>query len=136
MDYIPVNAPNPAALNVVLRGMGLNEAPPTSAGPRRGQPLSQYNRAYLLLPPRRGSDWAIAAARATWPRHRLTIGGSADDAGVGTLNARHVIAVNPSEWGGGNLQDWYNLHYPRVSYQEVVVRSASQLSLTLTQLFP
>ena len=136
VDYIPVSAANPAALDVVLRGMGLGEGPPTSAGPQRGLPLSQYNRAYLLLPPGRGSDWAIAAARATWPRYRLTIGGSADDAGVGTLDVRHVIAVNPSEWGGGNLRDWYNLHYPGVGYQEVVVRTASELSSTLAQLFP
>lgn len=136
VEYRPIRAPNPAALDVLLRGTNFAQAPPASAGPRRGRPLSQYSRTYILIPTGRGSDWAIAAARATWARHRMTIGGSADDAGVGALDARRVVAINPTEWGGGDLEDWYNLHYAGVAYSEVHARSPSELQTYLTRMFP
>ena len=64
----------------------------------RGQPRIQYPRTYVLLPPEAGPDWVHAVTDATWSQHRYTIGGSADDAGIGDLDHRHVIAINPARW--------------------------------------
>jgi len=70
--------------------------PPEPSG--RGAPRVQYARTYVLLPPTADAAWADAAVLATWDRHRYTVGGSADDAGIGDLDSRRVIAVNPGEW--------------------------------------
>jgi hypothetical protein len=59
-----------------------------------------------------------AIARATWAR-RVTIGGSSDDAGIGDLAARRVIAVNPGEGWGGDLLNWFERYYPGVSLEAV-----------------
>ncbi len=64
----------------------------------RGDPRVQYDRIYILLPPTADREWALAAVDASW-QFRRTIGGSADDAGVGNLDRRKVIAVNPEAWG-------------------------------------
>ena len=45
----------------------------------------------------------------------MTIGGSSDDGGIGALNNRRVVALNPNEWGG-DLQAWYLQNYPGVEY--------------------
>ncbi len=55
---------------------------------------------------------------ATWDRHRFTIGGSADDAGIGDLDARRVIAINPHLWGD-DLATFFDWYYPGVVYVPV-----------------
>lgn len=89
----------------------------------RGQPREQYRRVYVLLPPSAGEAWARAAVAATWDRFGYTIGRSADDAGIGDLDERIVIAVNPEQWGAGEdgagLRGFYDKYYPGVQYRPV-----------------
>jgi hypothetical protein len=91
------------------------EEPPPE---RRGDPRIQYERTYVLLPPDAGSEWALAVIEATWNSRRYTLGGSADDAGIGNLDVRHVLAVNPAQWPG-SLVDFFDEHYPGVVVQTV-----------------
>lgn len=135
IDYLPINAATPPAVQAVLSSLNLG-LPAPYQGPNRGQPRTQYQRAYILIPPTRGWDWAVAAARATWAKYRITIGGSADDGGVGMLNSRRVIAINPTEWGGGDLRAWYAQNYPGVEYIPLVASDTGQLMRALTQLYP
>jgi murein DD-endopeptidase MepM/ murein hydrolase activator NlpD len=81
----------------------------------RGEPRVDYARTYVLLPPNAGTEWARAVVDATWQAHRLTVGGSADDAGLGDLSQRRVIAINPNNWNG-DLETFFVQHYPGVIY--------------------
>jgi len=98
----------------------------------RGQPRTDYERTYLLLPPNKPKAWALAAVQATWDRARLTIGASADDAGIGNLSYRRVIAVNPAEWPG-NLKAFFERTFPGVEYVTVQAASPADLAVKLTQ---
>ena len=71
--------------------------------PVRGTPRVQFERTYLLLPPGLSAEWWQAAA-AIAREHNWTMGGSADDAGMGDLDVRKVLAVNPEGWDGGDAQ--------------------------------
>lgn len=66
----------------------------------RGQPRVQYHRRYVLLPGSAGPEWATAVAEASYGQNPgdFTVGKSADDAGIGDLERRTVIVVNPEEW--------------------------------------
>lgn len=81
----------------------------------RGDPRLQYKRTYILLPPDADPAWARAAVKATWAAHRFTIGGSADDAGIGDLDFRRIVAVNPQNWPG-KLAEFYGEFYPGIEY--------------------
>ncbi|MBN1815374.1 MAG: hypothetical protein JXA14_26315 [Anaerolineae bacterium] len=81
--------------------------------PPRGAPREQYERTYVLLPPTADVAWARAVAEARWDSYRWTIGGSADDAGIGDLDSRRVIAVNPGLWPD-DLLGWFKQWYPGV----------------------
>ena len=90
--------------------------------PGRGKPRIQYERTYVLLPPTADYTWAAAVINATWDRNRWTLGGSADDAGVGDLDVRRVIVVNPHWWDEGGAQvlfDWFAEFYPGVELIDV-----------------
>ncbi len=87
----------------------------TEPGPQRGLPRVQYERAYVLLPPGSDEEWAIAAVNGAWDDHRYTVGNSADDAGIGDLDVRRVIAVNPDKWPT-DLRAFFEEHYPGVEY--------------------
>jgi hypothetical protein len=94
----------------------------------RGQPRAQYTRTYVLLPPNADAAWARAVVESTWDDQRYTIGSSADDAGIGDLDARRVIAVNPQDWPGDmSLSAFYERFYPHIEYQ--AVRAASPEAL-------
>jgi murein DD-endopeptidase MepM/ murein hydrolase activator NlpD len=134
VDYVPVFAANTSALQAVLSNLNVGPQPVWN-GVNRGKPREQYARAYLLLPPPRGVDWAITAARATWTKYRLTIGGSSDDGGIGALSNRRVIAVNPHEWGG-DLQAWYAQNYPGVVYIPIVAADLGAFARELQKLYP
>ncbi len=134
VDYVPVFAATPSALQSLLGSLNLG-LQPVWTGPNRGVPREQYYRAYILIPPPRGLDWAITAARVTWPKYRITIGGSSDDGGIGALQHRRVIAINPNEWGG-DLQGWYALYYPGVEYVSVFARDTGELARELSKLYP
>lgn len=91
------------------------DAPPDPPSPPRGQPREQYARVYILLSPTASAAMAQAAARRFFGP-RCTIGYSADDAGIGDLDARTIIAIDPEAWGG-DLRAWFAQHYPGVRYQ-------------------
>ena len=106
--------------------------------PRRGQPRTPYSRTYVLLPPEADAAWAQAVVDAAWDTHRFTIGGSADDAGIGDLDLRRVVAVNPAAWapgaGGDDLRDFFETHYSGVIYVPVEAESPAALRTGLETL--
>jgi hypothetical protein len=99
----------------------------------RGDPRVQYERTYVLLPPDADSSWALAVVEATWNQRHYTIGGSADDAGIGDLDVRRVIAVNPQKWSD-NLQAFFEEHYPGIEYVPVSADTPDELVGDLEQL--
>jgi hypothetical protein len=99
----------------------------------RGKPREQYKRAFVLLPPGAGSEWAQAVVDATWDDHHYTIGRSADDAGIGDLQERIVIAINPSGWPS-DLKAFFEQYYPGVQYHAVEANTPAQLRARLQRL--
>jgi hypothetical protein len=99
----------------------------------RGLPRVQYERTYVLLPPGAGAEWAKSVIAAAWDRSRYTIGGSADDAGIGDLDARRVIAVNPSKWHD-DLRAFFDLHYPGIDYVAVEADTPQDLRREIERL--
>jgi hypothetical protein len=106
---------------------------PAPAPGARGDPREQYERTYVLLPPDADSSWALAVVEATWNQRHYTIGGSADDAGIGDLDARRVIAVNPQKWTD-NLKAFFAKHYPGVEYIPVSAGTPDELVRKLERL--
>jgi len=103
------------------------EPPETPGGPRE-----PYDRHYLLLPPDAGWAW-VAACQAYWETFKVTIGGSADDAGYGPgLKSRAVTAVNPERWPG-DLAAFFNAHYPGVRYDPITAVTPAALAQQLGQ---
>jgi len=103
--------------------------------PQRGAPREQYERIYVLLPPGADSNWASAAIHATWDDHHYTVGGSADDAGIGDLDGRTVIAINPSYWQD-DLEVFFQTHYPGVRYIPLEAATPQQLVTRLQAIRP
>ncbi len=105
--------------------------PETPTQKERGKPRVPFSRTYVLLPPTADQAWAVAAMRATWDDKRYTVGGSPDDAGVGDLADKTVIAINPNEWGAGEdgkgLKGFFDAYYPTVKYKPVTAVNPSQL---------
>jgi hypothetical protein len=99
----------------------------------RGLPRQQYERTYILLPPDAGVAWAVAAVDVMWDKYRFTIGNSADDAGIGDLDVRRVIAVNPDQWPD-DLRAFFEEHYPGVEYSAIAAGNLSQLREKLEEL--
>jgi len=94
----------------------------------RGKPRVQYTRTYVLLPPNADAAWARAVVEGAWDEQRYTIGSSADDAGIGDLDVRRVIAVNPQDWPGSmTLSAFYQRFYPQVEYQAIRAASPGEL---------
>lgn len=105
---------------------GLEEAKP------RGYPRVQYERTYVLLPPTANAAWARAVVDSTWDRHRYTMGGSADDAGVGDLDVRRVIAINPQDWQGDqSLEEFFAQYYPGVELRVITAATPEELAQKL-----
>jgi murein DD-endopeptidase MepM/ murein hydrolase activator NlpD len=100
---------------------------PPTPGSGRGQPREQYARTYVLLPPDGDTELALAVTALTFPRYRATVGGSADDAGIGNLDVRSVVALNPDNWQG-SLEDFYKEHYPDADYIPVHFNNTFLLS--------
>jgi hypothetical protein len=97
----------------------------------RGKPRFQYERTYVLLHTSASKSWSIAVAEATWNDRHYTIGSSADDSGVGDLDVRQIVAVNPKLWGPGEdgrgLLGFYEKYYPGVDARQVVVDTPTAL---------
>ena len=96
----------------------------------RGCPRVQYSRLYVLLPPPCDVRWVNAVIAALWDTHRPTIGGSADDAGVGDLDGRRVLAVNPDLWDS-DLAAFFAEWYPGVEVLNVYADTPSDLKAVL-----
>ena len=95
-------------------------------------PREPYVRTYLLLPPDADDTWMAAVQQSgVWGRYRWTIGGSADDAGIGPKK-RRVIAVNPERWGG-DLRAFFTRYYPGVEYYPVRAATPAELLRLLRQ---
>jgi hypothetical protein len=92
-----------------------------------GLPREQYARVYVLLPPSAGSDWVRAILDSgAWDRERWTIGGSADDAGIGALLNKTVIAINPDLWPG-KLEDFFQRYYPGTRFIALTAATPEEL---------
>ena len=64
-------------------------------------------------------------------KFRWTVGTSADDAGIGDLSIRRVMAINPSPWGA-SLKAFYEQYYPGAEYRAVEARTPTELEAMLT----
>lgn len=97
----------------------------------RGAPRDQYERTYVLLPPGAGLTWMNSVTAATWDSKRWTVGNSADDAGIGDLDVRQIVAVNPDAWGAGTdgrgLLGFLQEHYPGVVARMVYGSTPSEV---------
>jgi hypothetical protein len=103
--------------------------PPTSG---RGAPRVQYARTYLLLPAKIDPSMAQAAMHVALDTG-TTVGFSPDDGGIGDLDQRRVVCVNPSQIASG-LKAWYDQFYPGVEFVPVTAGSAAQLEAKLAQI--
>ncbi len=74
----------------------------------------------------------MAALRGAWDRRRFTVGGSADDAGIGDLDFRRVIAINPAAWDR-DLWAFFEEHYPGVLYVPLVAETPQGLTAALSE---
>ncbi len=89
-----------------------------------------YKRVYVLLPPTADVSWFTAAARGGF-NGRFTIGFSADDAGIGDLGSKHVLAVNPHHWPEVLTAVWFKQHYPGAEFTPVVANKPEDLEAWL-----
>ena len=96
----------------------------------RGAPRAQYSRTYVLLPPTADSVWAEAAMGGSFDTRR-TVGYSADDAGIGDLDDRRVIAVNPHHWLNELTADWFEEHYPGTRFYSLIADTPDQMATAL-----
>ena len=55
----------------------------------------------------------------------------ADDAGIGNLKERHVLAVNPHHWPDVLTDSWFQTHYPGVQFTAVVANTPDDLEAWL-----
>jgi len=94
----------------------------------RGQPREQYPRTVVLLPPEAGQAW-IRALATVWEAGRFTVGGSADDGGIGDLDVRIVLAINSEQWG--DLAGFYQTHYPGVVLKNIHAVSPADAAIQL-----
>lgn len=98
--------------------------------PCKGLPRVQYQRVYALIPPGYGSEWSRAVINGSWADHRWTVGSSADDAGVGDLDDKRVIAVNPDEWPT-DLVAFFDQYYPGTQVYPAYADTPEQLARVL-----
>jgi hypothetical protein len=127
VTYLEIEATSPDGLEMHLRDIELPLPNTTTAHAQRGTPRVQYKRTYVLLPPDADARWARRVVNLTWDAHHWTIGSSADDAGIGRLDERLVLAVNPEEWPT-DLRRFFEEHYPGVQYAGVEAPTVAALS--------
>jgi len=89
--------------------------PPVDCTQCPGYPREQYSRVYVLLPPLGNEGLVNRIVDASWNTWRYTIGNSADDAGIGALEDRRIIAINPEDWQD-DLEGFFEEHYPGADY--------------------
>jgi hypothetical protein len=99
-----------------------------------GLPREQYARTVVLLPPPADRSWVEAILDSgVWEARRWTIGSSADDAGIGALEDKAVIAVNPAAWGD-DLRAFFRENYPRARYVPLEASTPAELEQKLREI--
>jgi len=100
------------------------EPPEPEPGECRGSPRLQYVRTFVLLPPQNKltpSEFGRLLSRLApdMLKNGWTVGFSADDAGIGDLDVRRVIAVlvHDDDWDRGALQEFFLEYYPGVELE-------------------
>lgn len=112
--------------------LGEPEPPTPPVGECEARARVPYDRTTVLLPPNAGYEWYVHAAMGAAGR-RMTIGASADDAGVGCgLGSRTVLAVNPQDWNN-DLEAFFEQYYPGVDFQPVLAATPAELTLGLQE---
>lgn len=121
-------------LNTEYEGGELPPPPDPQPEPGRGDPRVQYHRRVVLLSGNKGPEWATAIAEASYGRDPgdFTIGKSADDAGIGDLDERTVIVVNPQDWTD-SISAFFAQYYPGVDVLEVTAVSPDELKAKIEQ---
>lgn len=116
--------------------------PPPPAAELPGGARVDFKRTYILFHRDAPKSWVTETRAQTWAAgHRVTVGGGADDAGLGNflaedgavkpLSYRRVIAVDPAAWGdeahgdGDGLAGFLEAYYPGTEYHEVTPASAA-----------
>jgi hypothetical protein len=66
-------------------------------------------------------------------RHKLTVGYSADDAGIGDLDMRTVIVINPGEWPDP-IVPWLQRWYPGVVVRTIRASTPDELEAKLASM--
>jgi hypothetical protein len=134
-DFIPQKA-GEHRLSLLVEGVATPLAQMTlTVRPKVwGLPREQYDRTYVLLPPDAGPEWVRAILESgAWDRRRWTIGGSADDAGIGALLSKTVIAINPQKWPG-DLEAFFRRYYPGTRYVPLLAATPQELRRKLEQM--
>ena len=123
-DYLNNNAST--AVQDILSQSGLSALQPYRTS-TRGLPRTQYTRKYLLMPQvtRRAYLQAIVNS-GVMTKFRWTLGFSADDAGIGSLDSKSILAINSHEWGA-NLMQWYSINYLGCGIEQMEVTTPGQL---------
>lgn len=111
-------------------------------GDCRGKPRVQYKRWAVLMPPNKTMGWWVAAVKGAYPMRgengvgKMTVSGSADDAGIGDLDEKGVIVINPQEWHDDGLSWWYDEHYPGTKVLPLIANTQKELEEKLAALDP
>lgn len=123
-----------------LHGMRLEEVSEEVIVPEpshRGAPRVQYERTYILIHENESIKMKLQAIKTSNSIGRTdTVGSSADDGGIGDLDDRIVIAVNPSMWESrGTLDEFYTKFYPGVILKKVFATNEADLDRELRLVF-
>lgn len=122
--------PVTTTIRIAGAGMGLERMPQGNLS-TRGKPRAQYERTYVLMPPDANTEWVAAVVESgILMERRFTLGFNRDDAGIGDLDRRTVIVVNPSAWPEP-IEAWFALWYPGVSIHMVSAASPEDLRMAL-----
>ncbi len=107
------------------------DAPLAEAARPPGAPREPYERTYILLPQEAGRPWLRAVVEGgILDDGRHTLGFSADDAGVGALDVRRVLVVNP-DWWDEPAEWWFARHYPGVQVCTLSAKTPADLKTAL-----
>src|SRR5690606_31650437 len=94
-------------------------------------PREQYERTYILMPPNADRPWLDSVINSgILEDHKHTLGFSADDAGIGDLDQRRVLLINPVGWREP-LELWFAKYYPGVKVRTLNVSSPDELEIAL-----
>jgi hypothetical protein len=107
------------------------DLPPSSGERQRGAPREPYERIYILLPQAGERAWTQAVIESgVLDGGKHTLGFSADDAGIGDLDKRRALVVNPAQWEEP-VEWWFAKHYPGVKMRTLKADTPEALKTAL-----